>query len=132
MSYQKITIDQYLAYSDPDTQQAIMDLIRSRGYEINPRTNEELADDIAQFCLSESDGLEMLAIHHPDRALILRTAKSVGADAATQPATANMQAVHGIAPPVNNNQQPAAGNNTPIIAGLLGVIVLGMLIIAKK
>lgn len=132
----EITLYDYLAYSDQDTQQAVMDIIRSKGYQINPNNSADLANVITTFVGYEGDkGVEALAMVHPDRELILRTAGKRGADGSTQPQTANMQAVHGNNPPPATSQLPMTNhtNNTPIIAGLMGLVVLGIVaIIAKR
>lgn len=133
----KITLYEYLAYSDPDTQQAVMDLIRSKGYVINPRNDAELANNIVSFVGYEGDtGLEELAMLHPDRELILRTAsKKVSADGLTTTTPA--------ATPTMVRDMPASGHptrqsdnsiiaSTPIIAGLMGIVVLGIVAIIVK
>lgn len=131
-----ITIYRYLAYSRPETKQAVIDLMRNEGYAINPRNEADLELCIQKFVqhMGIEQALPLLASVHPDRELILDS---------VQPATLNADGAFEAVRQTNNNQQPITNkpfseNNSSqtthiIVAGLLCTTLIGMVgIILRK
>lgn len=142
---QKLTLYDYLAWSDEETQDAVVNLMKSKNYIVNPRNQNELSNCIAQFVNHEmqsgnGDIMTEIGYLHPDRDIILAAnsssrarlnADGLGAGASFDTAKTAFPGVQVNYPGNNNN--PSMGSQT-IIAGIFALALVGCIgvIISKS
>lgn len=123
---EEITLYDYLAYGSDATKQAVVNLMTGKGYQVNPRNEQELSQCIAQYVQCEGSAQSLAAIH-PDRDLIL------SGQTAGVPVPVKEKKSDGVKikfhPPEQNNSMTT---QTIMATGLLGLMLVALVVIAKQ